>query len=104
MEKDHTRYEDKIRRVMFNEVSFIIAVIGMVSSVIFWVANPQQALKIEVVRLQAQVESNETVGAELAKIKNNDLHELQLRLDRLESRQVELLQATARVEALLKLK
>ncbi len=95
--------ESKIRKVLFNEVSFMIAIIGAVSSLIFWVVNPQNDLQIQVVRLQAQTESNQSVSAELEKIKNNDLHEVQLRMDRIEARQVEELQAIARIEALLKI-
>lgn len=93
--------ESKIRKVLFNEVSLAIAAIGFISSLIFWVQNPQNALEIEIVKLQAQVASNESVAAELAKIKNNDLHEMQLRMDRIEERQIEELQAIARIEALL---
>jgi len=93
--------DSKIRKVLFNEISLTIAAVGMISSLIFWVQNPQQDLKLEIVRLQAQVESNESVAAELSKIKNNDLHEMQLRMDRIEARQIEQLQATARLEALL---
>jgi len=97
-------HESKIRKVMFNEVSLTVAVVGFVLSTVFWIQNPQHDLEKEVVRLQTQVESNETIAAELAKIKNNDLHEVQLRMDRIESRQIEELQAIARIEALLKLK
>lgn len=94
--------QSKIRKMMFNEVSLAIAVVGMASSVIFWVTNPQNALREDVIRLQAQVESAETVTQALERIKNNDLHEIQLRMDRQEQRQVELLQAVARLEALIK--
>lgn len=93
--------ETKIRKVLFNEVSLAIAAVGLISSLIFWVQNPQQSLKEEIIRLQSQVESNESVAAELSKIKNNDLHEMQLRMDRIEERQIAELQAMARIEAIL---
>lgn len=93
--------ETKVRKVLFNEVSFIIAVVGAVSSIIFWVQNPQAALKLDIVKLQSQVESTETVTAALQKIKDNDLHEVQLRMDRIEARQIDELTAIARLEALL---
>lgn len=94
--------ESKIRKVLFNEVSLAMAFIGAISGLIFWVVNPQQDLNLKLVRLETQLESNETIAVELAKIKNNDLHEMQLRMDRIEARQIELLQAMARVEAKLK--
>lgn len=93
--------ESKIKKVLFNEVSFIIAGIGLVSSVMFWVMNPQQLMEIKVAKLESQIESNQTVAAELQRIKTNDLHELQLRLDQIETRQIDTLKAIARLEALI---
>lgn len=104
MQQEHVRQEDKIRRVLFNEVTFGIAIISAVAQVIFYISGPQHDQQIQIVRLQSQVESNESVAAELAKIKNNDLHEFQLRLDRIESRQIDEIEAIARIEALLKIK
>lgn len=92
---------EKIKKVLFNEVSFLFSVVGVSIAVLLWISNPQQDLKIQIVKLQSQVENNETVTKALDRIKNNDLHEVQLRLDRLESRQVEVLQAVARVEVLI---
>ena len=91
--------ESKIRKVLFNEISLCIAGIGLVSSGIFWVTNPQQEMQIQIVKLQAQIESNQTVTTELLKIKNNDLYEMNLRLEQIENRQIELLKAMARIEA-----
>lgn len=100
--EDNRRQNDKIRRVLFNEVSLGLAAIGVISSFIFWVQSPQQDLELKITRLETQLESNETIAVELAKIKNNDLHEMQLRMDRIEARQIEMLQAVARMEALLR--
>lgn len=94
--------ESKIRKVLFNEVTFVIAVVGVVSSVIFWITNPQNENEKAIIKLQAQIESAETVTAALERIKNNDLHEMQLRMDRIESRQIEQIEAIARLEALIK--
>jgi hypothetical protein len=93
--------ESKLRKMLFNEGSFVISVVGLTLAVAFWVVNPQNELELELVKLQVQIESNQTVAEELSKIKNNDLHELQLRMDRIEARQIEELQAIARLEALL---
>lgn len=93
--------ESKIKKVLFNEVSFMVAGIGLISSVIFWVMNPQQDMQMQIVKIQTQLESNQTVTDALDKIKMNDLHEIQLRMDQIEARQIEEMKATARVEALL---
>lgn len=92
--------ESKIRKVLFNEISFMVAGIGLISSVIFWVVNPQQDMKLDMVRMQTQMESNQSIATELEKIKNNDLHELELRLDQIETRQIEMMKSLARIEAL----
>ena len=94
-------HDTKTRKVLFNEVSLAIGSVAMISSFIFWITNPQQELQLTITRLQSQVESNETVTQALEKIKNNDLHEVQLRMDRLEERQIKTLEGIARLEALI---
>lgn len=92
---------EKIKKVMFNEVSFLFSVIGVAIGIVLWISNPQKDMQIEIVKLQSQVENNQTVTEALEKIKNNDLHELQLRMERLETRQIEQIQAISRIEALV---
>ncbi len=94
--------ENKAKKILFNEVSFVVAAVGFISSIIFWVQNPQKTLEIKIIQLESKIEATETVTAALEKIKNNDLHEIQLRMDRQETRQIELLQGMARLEALFK--
>jgi hypothetical protein len=92
--------ESKIKKVLFNEVSFLIAGVGLVSSVMFWVMNPQQDMQLQLVEMKGQIESNQTVGEMLQKFKDNDLHELQLKMDQIESRQIQVLQGMSRLEAI----
>lgn len=89
--------ENKIRKVFFNEVTFVIALVGCISGVIFWVANPQNEMQIEIVKLQTQMESNQTIVAALDEIKNNDFNELQLKMDEMEDRQITILESLARI-------
>ena len=100
MDNQITNGDSKIRKVFFNEISFIIAGIGLVSSMMFWVMNPQQKMEIELVKLQSQLESNQTVASELSKFRVNDLNEINLRLDQLESRQLDILKGISRLEAI----
>jgi hypothetical protein len=93
--------ERKFRKMFFNEISFCIAGIGLVSSIIFWVTNPQNDLQLQIVRLESQIESNSTVTKELQAMKMNDLNEINIKLLQLETRQIEELKAIARLEALL---
>jgi hypothetical protein len=94
--------ENKFTKYLYNQISLMVAGIALVSSVMFWVMSPQKNLEIQMTKLQSQVESNQTVADALSKIKNNDLNEIQLRLDRIEARQIEELKAVARLEAKIK--
>jgi hypothetical protein len=94
--------ESKIRKVLFNEISLFIAGVSLVIGALFWILNPMQSTQIQLTKLQTQVENNATVAEKLQNIKDNDLHELKLRMDRIETRQIEELEAIARIEVLLK--
>lgn len=93
-----TANDNKIRKVLFNEVTFIVALISLVTGVVFWVSNPQNEMEIKIVRLESQVENNQTVQLALEAIKNNDLHEVQLKMDEIEERQIRILEALASIK------
>jgi len=97
METTNGNGDSKIRKVIFNEVTLVVALVSLVSGLIFWVTNPQTDMLIRVTKLEAQVENNQTVTIALEKIKNNDFVELQLKMDEIEARQIEVLQALAAI-------
>ncbi len=89
--------ENRIRKVIFNEFTLILALVSVVSGVIFWVSNPQTEMEIRIIKLEAQIESNHTVTAALEKIKNNDFVEFQLKMNQIEERQIDILKALAAI-------
>ena len=89
--------ENKIKKIIFNELTLLIALVGCISGVIFWVANPQVDMQLQIVRLEAQVESNQSVVTALEKMKNNDLVELHKSIEQIETRQIEILQCLAAI-------
>jgi len=89
--------ESKIRKVIFNEFTLIMALVSVISACIFWVSNPQTDMQMQIIRLQSDIEHNESVVMALERIKNNDFVELQLKMDQIESRQIEILQALAAI-------
>ena len=101
MVENNNHSESKIRKVLFNEISLIIALVGMISGVIFWVANPQQDMRETIIRLETRIESTESVNLTLQNIKDNDLHELQLKMEQIESRQIEILRALSSLQAII---
>jgi len=94
--------DNRIRKVLFNEVSLIIATVSLVSGMIFWVMNPQKNLEVQIIKLESRVESNQTVVAALEKIKNNDFVELKEKMDQIETRQIETIKEIAVLQELVK--
>ena len=93
--------KNNVRKVLYNEISLMVGGVALVSTMLFWIINPQQATDIQITKLQAQIESNAQVGVLLQQFKDNDLHELQLKMNRIEERQIRSLEAIARIEALI---
>ena len=89
--------ESRVRKVIFNEITLIIALVSLVSGVIFWVTNPQYDMELKLVKLESQLESNQTVVVALEQIKNNDFVEIEIKMNKLEARQVEILQVLAAI-------
>jgi len=96
--------DTKIRKVLFNEISLILAGIAFVSSAIFWVSNPQHELQIQLIKLEGRLETTEQVGTMLQKFKDNDLHELSIRMGNIESAQIDIIKSLSRLEAVHGLK
>ena len=79
--------EEKIKKVLFNEVSLVIAIIGFTLGVVGYISNPQQKLEKEIIIMQTQIEARETLQAQLQNIKDNDLKEVHLSQTRVEDNQ-----------------
>jgi len=103
MLQENNNGESKIRKVIFNEVTLVIALVSMISGVIFWVTNPQYEMELKIVKLETQMESNQTIVKELEKIKNNDFVEIHKAIEQVESRQIEILQSLAAISQELKM-
>lgn len=77
---------EKVRRVLFNEVSFIISIIGLTIGVFVYLTNPAQENMREIEKLRAEVETNRVVIDTLNTIQNNDLHTLQQKAETTEQK------------------
>ncbi len=73
--------ESKIRKVLFNEVSFIVAVIGTAIAMFVYVTNPAAENQREITALRTEVESSQKVLEKLNQIRDNDLHTLEGKLE-----------------------
>lgn len=80
--------EGKLKKVLYNEVTFILALIGIITSVIFWLTNPAQLLSQRVGSLENTIE-----------YQSDMLQEIKDKVGVIEGRQIEVLQAIARLQA-----
>jgi septal ring factor EnvC (AmiA/AmiB activator) len=91
--------ENKITKVLYNQVSFVVAIAGVLLSLFFWITSPQNAVQAEVDALQKDVEANKTEYKAQEDFQSQTLIEIKDKVTAIESRQIELLQAVARLEA-----
>jgi len=68
--------ESKIRKVIFNEVSLIIALVGVVSSIIFWVVNPQRDNNVAIQLQEQRISAQELIINKLTETQQNDIKEV----------------------------
>lgn len=80
--------ENKLKKILYNEVTFVLALVGIISTFIFWITNPAQLLSQRVSTLETTLE-----------YKIDTLEEIKEKVNIIDARQVEILQAVARLEA-----
>ena len=80
--------ENKLKKILYNEVTFIIALISVIATFIFWVTNPSNLLSQRVGSLEQSIE-----------YQSDALEEIKTKVNIIDSRQVEILQAIARLQA-----
>lgn len=91
--------ENKITKVLYNQVSFVVAIAGVLLSLFFWITSPQNAVQAQVDILQKEVDSNKETYNAQEEFQSQTLIEIKNKVIAIEGRQIELLQAVARLEA-----
>lgn len=91
--------ETKIEKVIYNQVSLVIAISGVIIGVMFWVQNPQIAITSRVQAVEQQVVSHEKETDNIVKYQVQQNEEIKEQLKELNSRQIEMLQAIAKLQA-----
>lgn len=86
--KEDTGSENKIKKVLFNEVSFVLALIGIIVGFISWVTNPHEVTSQRIGSLESSME-----------FQTQTLNEIKVKVTTIEDRQIEILQAIARLQA-----
>jgi hypothetical protein len=99
MENMNQNNEGKIKKVLYNEVSFAIAIVSLVSGLIFWVTNPGVILSQRVSILESDVDHNNLSYQQTEAYQTEALMEIRKRTENIENRQIDLMKAVARLEA-----
>jgi hypothetical protein len=80
--------DPKFKKLLYNEVTFVIAMVGIISSLIFWVTNPTTMLSQRVSTLEQALE-----------YQTEALDRINTKLDQVDARQVTILEALATLKA-----
>lgn len=80
--------ENKLKKVLYNEVTLILTLIGLISTFIFWVTNPANLLSQRVSSLENHLE-----------YQTDTLEEIKIKVNNIDQRQVEILQTVARLNS-----
>jgi hypothetical protein len=101
--------EKKWRKWLFNEISLFTGVIAIIISIMFWIQNPIQELReqlneqqAEHIIMRAEIKAIETKTIALDTTLSANLISLQVQLDRVEARQIEVLKGLAELQAIHK--
>lgn len=73
--------ESKLRKMLFNEITFIIAIIGATVGFISYFNSPAIQNKDEIMILSARLDKEVALTNQLNSIKDNDLHTITVKLD-----------------------
>lgn len=91
--------EEKFKKVLYNQVSLFIALVGVVSSVLFWLTNPQVELATRVSAVEKDLTFIADTYENEEQNQSESLSEIKDRLKSVEEHQLNILQAVARLEA-----
>ena len=94
--------ESKVKKVLYNEISLAIAIVSMVSGIIFWITNPGILLSQRVSTLESDVSHNASSYTAEETYQSETLDEIKARLKTIEDRQILMVESLARVEAKVK--
>lgn len=93
--------ESRIKKVLFNEVNFILAIISIVGVVYAIFFGSSYKMQKQIDDLTNKVETTQIISAQLQTIKDNDLKELHLSETRIESEISELEKLVIRLQVTL---
>ena len=92
---------ERFRRILFNEVGFLISIIGATVALFLFLSNPAQENTREIEKLKSEIGSNQELLTALNKIRDNDLHTLKQKLEDSNERLNDIENQLIKIEAIL---
>ena len=96
--------ESKIKKVLFNEVNLVLAIISIVGVCYFGFFSTSYKYQKQIDQLRNDFGTAQQLSSQLQNIKDNDIKEIHLSNDRIENQLIELGKDVARLQALLSVK
>lgn len=90
----------KFKKYLYNEVALVMAIAGVLWGIYNYTTNPIHSFDLQIQEISIEYEN---LSKQMANIKDNDLHTLELQMDEIKKQQVDILQAIARMETILKM-
>jgi len=81
MVKNNLKQETSLSKFLYNQVTFILAIIGVAFGIYFTFANPARLIENRVILLESDISSHKDLQTQLDTIQKNDLHTIQVKLD-----------------------
>jgi len=72
---------ERFRRILFNEVGFLISIIGATVALFLFLSNPAHENMREIEKIKSEMENKQELLTALNKIRDNDLHTLEGKLE-----------------------
>lgn len=92
---------DKIRKVLFNEVSLAFAIGGVMLSGFLYLTSPQRESDLAIKLLQAQVDTQTATIATVTKTQQNDTQEVRLELTNTRNEVQELTKQVVKLQTII---
>jgi len=78
---NNLKQRDAITKFLYNQFTFILAIIGVVFGIYFTFANPARLLENRVNSLESNIASYKEMKDQLDTIQKNDLHTLDIKIE-----------------------
>ncbi len=93
--------ESKIKKVLFNEVNLVLAIVSICGVVYFGFFNTSYKYQRQIDELNYKLDTEAKLSAQMQNIKDNDLKELHLSNERIENLVIELQKQIVKLETKL---